>query len=135
MLMHNWLLKNIYIAKLQTLAVQANDPLKLNNVKNTCLINPNVTYLYFSLNISEYLEYYQHQYFNNQPKNHTHLVHFASFYQLQSLFEYLPFTKHTGYVFNWEFLAFNWSISTPLTNQQLLLHLQFALKQNFFTVR
>ena len=56
----------------------ANNPLKLNNVINTCLINPNVTlYCSFLLNIYEYLEHYQHQYYYNQPKNDTH-IHLVS---------------------------------------------------------
>ena len=50
----------------QTLTMLANDPIKLNNVINTCLINPNIIlYYFFLLSVYEYPEYYQHQYFHN----------------------------------------------------------------------
>ena len=51
--------------KLETLAMLGNDPLKLNNAINTCLMNPNIILYYaFSLNIYEYLKYHQHQYYH-----------------------------------------------------------------------
>ena len=53
------LYQNIHIVNLETLAMLATDPLKLNNVINTCLINLNIIlYNFSSLNIYEYLEYH-----------------------------------------------------------------------------
>ena len=45
--MHGWLFNDIHVLRLETLAMLANDPLKLNNVTNAYLINPNTLY-YFS---------------------------------------------------------------------------------------
>ena len=39
---------DIYVVKLETLAMLANDPLKLNNAMNTYLINPNIV-LYYTI--------------------------------------------------------------------------------------
>lgn len=52
--MDDRLLEDIYVAKLEILPMQANNPLKLDNMKNNCLLNTNVLYFSFSLNISEY---------------------------------------------------------------------------------
>ena len=64
----------LYVLKLEILVMLANDPLKLNNLINTCSINLNIILFYsFSLNIYKCAEYHQHQYSHNQLKNHTHI--------------------------------------------------------------
>ena len=54
----------------------ANDPLKL---KNQIIIINIILHHTFLSNIYEYPEYHQHQYFQNQLKDHTriYLFHFA----------------------------------------------------------
>ena len=47
--MHGGLFKNIHVVKLERLAMLSNDPLKLNNVINTFLINPNITLFFIKL--------------------------------------------------------------------------------------
>ena len=42
--MYKWLFRDINVVKLETLAMLFNDPLKLNNVINTCLINQTLFY-------------------------------------------------------------------------------------------
>ena len=76
LVVHSWLFTDIYclstciVVILEELAMLANDPLKINNIINTFLINANI-FLYYStrLNIYEWKEYHQHQCFHNQPKN------------------------------------------------------------------
>ena len=52
--MHGWILNDQDFVKLETLAMLANDPLKLN-VINTSLINQNIVLYYaFLLSIYEY---------------------------------------------------------------------------------
>ena len=59
--------------KLETLAMLGNDPLKLNNSINTCLINLNIIlFCVFSFNIHKYPKYNKYQYYHNQLKNHRH---------------------------------------------------------------
>ena len=56
----------------------ANHLLKLNKVRNTYFINVKIIlYHVFSLNICDYSEYYQHQYYHNQLKNRTY-IHLTS---------------------------------------------------------
>ena len=47
--MQGSLFKDIRVAKIETLVKLANDPLKLNNAGNTCLINLYIVLFYFKL--------------------------------------------------------------------------------------
>ena len=59
---HGWLFEDIHFVWLEALTIIVNDPLKLNNLINTFLINSNlILYHSFSSNIYEYPEYHQHQ--------------------------------------------------------------------------
>ena len=44
--MHGWLFKDKHDVELETLAMLANDLLKLNKTKNTCLINLSIILFY-----------------------------------------------------------------------------------------
>ena len=52
--MNGWSFKDVHFVKLEALRMLADDPLKRNNAMKACLINPNVLYHAFSLNIYEY---------------------------------------------------------------------------------
>ena len=41
LVIHGWLFENIHVVNLETLAIIANEPLKLNNPINICLIKLN----------------------------------------------------------------------------------------------
>ena len=52
------LLRDMHFVQSEALSMQANDLPKLNNAKQVCVINMNMTLYYvFSLNICEYYEY------------------------------------------------------------------------------
>ena len=58
-------------------------------IQQTFLFINQTLFYSWPLNIHEYLEYHQHQYFQTQLKNHkyTHLVRFTSYHYLNILFE------------------------------------------------
>ena len=57
---------NIYVLRLEPLAMLVNDPLKRNNPINIFLINLNIIlYHPLSLNIYDYLECHQRQYYDD----------------------------------------------------------------------
>ena len=57
---------NIYVLRLEPLAMLVNDPLKRNNPINIFLINLNIIlYHPLSLNIYDYLECHQCQYYDD----------------------------------------------------------------------
>ena len=89
-------MKDIYVVKLESLTILTNDPLKLNNAINIFSINSNIIFYYsYSLNIYEYPEYNQHQYFQNQPV--CFILPFEKSFRI--------FSKHNGYVFNSKYFA------------------------------
>ena len=75
---YGWLVKVTHF--LSSWGLETNDLLKplilqtLNNPINIFLINPNISYHIFSLNIYEYPKYHQHQCYHNQLKNHRNIM-------------------------------------------------------------
>ena len=68
--MHGSLLKDKWS---EATTMLANDLLKLNNITNTCLTNPNILYYSFSLDIYKYPEYHQH----DSSINNRKIIHIS----------------------------------------------------------
>ena len=111
--------KNIYFVESETLAIQANEPLKHNNAKKLGSINLNfILYYVFALSICEDLQYHWQQYYYNQQKNgiHIHLIRVFLHYKVWNLLKYYLKTVLCFYIY---FFALNWYIFTLLTYKKL----------------